>query len=276
MPPTPTPLRTFEYATEISIPERRVAVCGDWHGNYRWMDIVARSVRSLAPDVTTILQLGDWWMDPDTTDEALDGTGIERIYVTLGNHEPWDQITPLFDAHPGCAVRVSKITWLLPRPARLTIGGRSVLSLGGAASVDRAWRQEGVSWWPDEEITKEHVAAAVAGGPADLMLTHESPARTPVRAVREILRTNPMGFPDDALAVSAVSRDRVAEVWDAVHPELLAHGHLHVPGGGMTEDGRRVASFGQDGQQGNVGFLDMKTLRIETPSLRQIREAAGR
>lgn len=268
------PMQAREFAEEISLPDQRVAVVGDLHGHFRWLDIIARAVRTLAPDVTTMLQLGDWWMDPDTSDEALDGTSVERIYVTLGNHEPWDQITPLLDARPGEAVRVSKITWLLPRPARLTIGGRSVLSLGGAASVDKAWRQEGVSWWPDEEITREHVAAAIAGGPADLMLTHESPARTPVRAVQEILRTNPMGFPDDARADSATSRARVAMVWNIVRPELLIHGHMHAPGGGQTEDGRRVASLGQDGQQGNLGFLDMQTLRIETPTLRQIREAA--
>lgn len=273
---TPSTLTALEYATEIFLPDTRVAVCGDLHGNFRWLDIVARSVQTLAPGVTTMLQLGDWWMDPGATDEAVHGTGIERIYVTLGNHEPWPQVTALLDAHPGAAVRVSEITWLLPRPARLTIGGRSVLSLGGAVSVDRAWRQEGVSYWKDEEITREHVAVAIAGGPADLMLTHESPAGTPVRAVQEILRTNPFGFPDDALADSATSRARVAKVWNIVYPELLIHGHMHAPGGGQTEDGLRVASLGQDGQQGNFGFLDMQTLRIETPSLRRIREAAGR
>lgn len=273
---TPPPLEALETATEITLPDQRVAVVGDIHGNFRWLDIIARAAHNLAPGVTTMLQLGDWWMDPGTTDEALDGTGIDRIYVTLGNHDRWDQITPLLDAHPGAAIRVSNITWLLPRPARLTIGGRSVLSLGGAVSVDRAWRQEGVSWWPDEEITLEHVASAIAGGPADLMLTHESPAGTPVRAVREILRTNPFGFPDDARADSATSRARVAKVWNIVYPELLIHGHMHAPGGGQTEDGLRVASLGQDGQQGNLGFLDMQTLRIETPTLRQIREAAGR
>lgn len=273
---TPPSLKALECAQEVSLPDQRVAVVGDIHGNFRWLDIVARAAQTLAPDVTTMLQLGDWAMDPNTTDEALDGTGIERVYVTLGNHEPWGQITPLLNAHRDCAVRVSKITWLLPRPARLTIDGRSVLSLGGAVSVDRAWRQEGVSFWKDEEITREHVARAIAGGPADLMLTHESPAGTPVRAVQEILRTNPVGFPDDAIADSATSRARVAKVWNIVYPELLIHGHMHAPGGGQTEDGLRVASLGQDGQQGNLGFLDMKTLRIETPSLRQIREAAGR
>ncbi|MFB4353207.1 metallophosphoesterase [Microbacterium sp. LS_15] len=272
----PRPLQVLDLATDITLPDQRVAVVGDIHGNFRWLDIVARAVRTLAPDVSTILQLGDWAMEPDTTDEALDGTGIERIYVVLGNHESWNQITPLLDAHPGAAIRVSKITWLLPRPGRLTIGGRSVLSLPGAVSVDKAWRQEGVSWFKDEEITSEHVKAAIAGGPADLMLTHEPPAGTPVRAVQEILRTNPFGFPDDALRDSANSRARVAKVWNIVYPELLIHGHLHAPGGGQTEYGLRVASLGQDGQQGNLGILDMRTLRIETPSLRQIREAAGR
>lgn len=265
-----------EYASEISLPDTRVAVVGDLHGNFRWLDIIARSVQTLAPDVTTMLQLGDWWMDPDTTDEALDGTAIERIYVTLGNHEPWNQVTPLLDAQPGAAVRVSDIAWLLPRPARLTIGGRAVLSLGGAASVDRMWRQEGISWWRDEEITQDQVDEAIAGGPADLMLTHESPAGTPVRAVRDILRTNPFGFPDDARAASATSRARVTEVWEAVRSELLIHGHMHRPGGGATEDGRRVASLGKDWQPGNLGFLDMQTLRIQTPTLVEIREAAGR
>ena len=273
---TPPPLHALEVAREISLPDQRVAVIGDIHGNFRWLDIITRAVQMLAPEVTTVLQLGDWAMDPDTTDEVLDGTNIERIYVTLGNHEPWNQVTPLLEKHPGAAVRVSKITWLLPRPARLTVGGREVLSLGGAVSVDRTWRQEGVSYWKDEEITSEHVKAAIAGGPADLMLTHEPPARTPVRAVQEILRTNPMGFPDDAIRDSANSRARVAKVWNIVYPELLIHGHMHAPGGGQTEYGLRVASLGQDGQQGNLGFLDMRTLRIETPSLRQIREAAGR
>ena len=268
-------MRVLEHADRITLRDERVAVCGDWHGNIGWVRTIARAVPTLAPDVTTILQLGDWWMDPAATDEAFVGTGIRRILVCLGNHEPWGDISRLFASHPGVALRVSEITWLLPRPARLSIGGRTVLSLGGATSVDKAWRREGINWWPDEDITDEHVAAAIAGGRADVMLTHEPPARTPVAAVRAVLRTNPMGIPDGVLADSAASRARVAAVWDAARPELLMHGHMHVSGGGATGDGRRVASLGSDAQQGSLGFLDMQTLRIDTPTLRQIREAGG-
>lgn len=181
----------------------------------------------------------------------------------------------MLDAHPGEPVQVSKVTWLLPRPCTFTIGGRRFLSLGGAASVDRLWRTPGKGWWPDEAINDEHVAAAIAGGPADVMLTHESPAGTPVRRVREILRTNPMGFQEQTRLESAESRARVSRVWDAVRPELLMHGHMHVAGGGMTEDGRRVSSLGMDESEGNLAFLDLETLRFEVPSLAEIRAAAG-
>lgn len=267
-------MEALEVTRSIVLPDPRVAVCGDWHGNVGWVRTLGKALPTLAPDIRTILQLGDWAMDP-AADALLIDAGIDRVYVTVGNHEPFGEITPLLDAHPGCAVRVSDITWILPRPARLTIGGRSVLSLGGAVSVDKAWRREGVSWWPDENISEGQARDAIAGGDADLMLTHESPDRTPVRAVQEILRTNPMGFPDDALADSLHSRRRVAKVWDLVHPTLLVHGHMHAPGGGQTEDGRRVASLGCDGQQGSIGFLDMFTLTMQTPSLREIRDAAG-
>ncbi len=268
-------MKAFEHRSSFDLADSRVAVCGDWHGNTAWLRTLAPAIRALAPDITTVLQAGDWAMDLDASDAILGAAGIERVLVTLGNHEPWHEVTTALAAHPGSAVRVSARTWLLPRPYWLRIAGRQILSLGGATSVDRAWRTPGRDWWSDEAITDDQVAAAIAGGAAEVMITHESPAGTPVRAVREVLRTNPLRFPDGARAESAASRERVTRVWDSVRPSLLLHGHMHVPGGGMTDDGRQVTSLGQDCQQGHVVFLDLATLRIEAPSLREIREAAG-
>ena len=267
-------MQALETAEPPRLPDERVAVCGDWHGSIGWLRTLAPAISVLAPDITTILQLGDWWMDPVRSDAVFLDAGIRRVCVTLGNHEPWNTISPLLDGRPGGAVRVSEVTWILPRPARLEIGGRKILSLGGASSVDRRWRSEGREWWPDESITDEHVAAATVGGAVDIMLTHESPARSPVGMVQEALRTNPMGFPEDALIESAASRARVSQVWDVVRPSLLMHGHMHAPGDGITDDGRRVVSLGCDGQQGNLAFLDLRTLTLEIPTLRQVLEAA--
>ena len=198
-------LKSLECRRVMALSDERVAVCGDWHGNVGWLRMLTRALPRLAPDVTTVVQLGDWSMDPHETDPLFADAGIEAVFVVVGNHDRFDLIGPLLAAHPGVAVRVSEITWILPRPARLSIGGRTVLSLGGATSVDRRWRTAGIDWWPEEAITDEQVAVAIAGGPADLMLTHESPGNTPVRAVRELLRTNPNRFPAEALAESAKS-----------------------------------------------------------------------
>lgn len=262
-------MRVLESAPVIDLVDERVAVSGDWHGNTTWLRIMVNGLARIAPDVSTILQAGDWHTHPKWSDEIFEAAGIERVFVTLGNHEDWSAVSPLLAQHPGEAIRISRVTWILPRPFRLTIAGRSVLSLGGATSVDKYWMSH--DWSPDEDITDTHVEDAIRGGAADVMICHESPAGTPVRVVRDILRTNPMGFPKEALIESAASRVRVRQVWDAVSPRVLCHGHMHAPGGGTTSDGRRVISLGCDYQASNLVILDMSDLELEVPSLHDVR-----
>ena len=66
---------------------------------------------------------------------------------------------------------------------------------------------------------------------------------------------------------------RISRVWDAVHPEILFHGHMHTVGDGTTNDGRRVISLGRDTQEGHLAILDLATLHVEIPKLAQVREA---
>ena len=200
-----------------------------------------------------------------------------HVYVTLGNHEPYSRRFTTVDGRTGTLseliasglpAQLSEHVTVLPRPYRFGVGGREVLSLGGAASVDRQWRTEGHDWWPDEQVTDVMVDRAIAGGPADLMIVHESPADTPVRAVRDVLSSNPHGFPTAALAYSAASRAQLQRAWDGVHPELLIHGHMHVAGGGTTEDGRRVMALDRDTMSWNLALLDLATLTAEPVHVR--------
>lgn len=263
-------MRAYESTPTWDLQSRRAAVAGDWHGSLSWLRNIMRTVQSEAPDVTTILQLGDWWMDLDVSDELAAEHGIEDVLVTLGNHEPYREIQPSLDANPGHAIRGSKSTWILPRPFRIHGSGREILSFGGATSVDRYWRSP-AEWFTEETINDDQVAAAITGGPADIMLTHESPAGSPVKAVRQILRTNPHGFPRESIIESAASRVRLGKVWDAVRPDLLCNGHMHAPGAGQAKDGRRVISFGCNEQEGSLGILDLRDLSVEFPSLKTIR-----
>lgn len=263
-------LRVLDAAETFSLPDRRVWVAGDWHGNAGWAQTLLPALRRVDPHITTLLHAGDWWMEPRAVDYWAELAGIERVLVTLGNHEPYDKYTPLLQAHAGCAVRISRTVWLLPRPFAFEIGGRRIVSLGGAASVDRLWRREGYDWWADERILDRQVESALEMT-ADVMVTHESPAATPVLGVQRILASNPHQFPQEVLYESAHSRTQVQRVWDALRPAILIHGHMHVYDAGIAPDGRRVVSLGRDCFEGNVVSLDLAGLDITEVPLRTLR-----
>lgn len=248
----------------------RVAIAGDWHGNIDWVRRVVMLLRDRAPEVDTILQLGDFGFFPRRTgqyfvaevDVVCRAAGVKRVLVTPGNHEDWLVLDKMFAVLPGEAVRLSEVVWVLPRGFRFTLGGHTFLSFGGAASVDYEWRSTGHDWWMTEAPTAAQVASAIGDGPADVMLSHETVSGATAE-VERTLRSNPLGFSAEALGYSAVSRQRVTEVWDAVQPAVLAHGHMHVRGEIELGDGRRVYSLAQNGLRGNVGLLDTQTLAWE-------------
>lgn len=251
-------------AQTFDLPDERVWVVGDLHGNTRWIQTLFPRMRRHDPSLRTILQLGDYGFDHSSlgkhpVDYWAKQAGIERVLVTLGNHEEWDRITHAQNAAPGRAIRVSDVVWLLPRPFRFRIAGRTVLSLGGASSVDKHLRTPGRDWFDDELITQEMEHEAAAGGRADLLLTHEAPVDG-APSVRAVLADSRDGYPADALELSAAQRARVQRVSDSVWPALHMHGHMHVYANHQPESGARVISIDRDTRVGNAGILDMSTL----------------
>ncbi|MBN8423117.1 metallophosphoesterase [Microbacterium esteraromaticum] len=260
-------MEILETASTFAFPDERVWVVGDVHGNAGWIQTLLPAMRRYDPSLRTILQLGDYGFDhtgagTHAVDFWAKKAGIERVLVTLGNHEEWNHIAPAQDDRPGQAIRVSNVVWLLPRPFRFTIGGRQALSLGGASSVDKVFRTPGKDWFEDELITEEMENAAIAAGVADVLLTHESPVDV-APEVLAIIASNPDRYPPDALSISAAQRERVQRVSDAVHPALHLHGHMHTYGSIDLDNGRRVLSLDRDTRAGNAGILDLKTLTFE-------------
>ncbi len=252
-------MRVLETAATMTLDDEAVWVAGDWHGDVTWLQVALPALRRHSPGIRTILHLGDWWMNTKPVDYWAERAGIDRIFVTLGNHEPFDVYGPLMRRYPNRALRVSEVVWLLPRPFLFVVAGRRFLSVGGASSIDEEVRVAGKDWWPEERILEEHVAAA-SELPADVLLTHETPDRTPVKVVQELLDHPPTDVSTRVLRECALSRSRVDRIWDAVHPALLLHGHMHVFGRGRSADGREVISLNRNGRSGNVVRLEVATL----------------
>ncbi|MCD2498508.1 metallophosphoesterase [Microbacterium nymphoidis] len=249
---------------DIHLDDEVVAIAGDWHGNTTHIEQIIRAIRATDARVKTIFQLGDFWPDAHilpVVDRICDRYGIEAIYVTLGNHEPWGKIAPQMREWLG-AVPVSRHVHLLQRPQWLFVRNRVFLSLGGAVSVDQEWRTPGETWWPDEAVTPAMAAEAIMGDPIHIMLTHDMVDGSGIEALDAILRDNPYGFPAGPLRASAEHRALITSVWDAVRPALLFHGHMHVPAIGPVKDERQVYSLGCDGQPMNAVLLNVDDLTV--------------
>ena len=91
------------------------------------------------------------------------------------------------------------------------------LALGGAYSIDEDYRTPGKSWWATELINSEDQERAIAGGPVDVMVTHDSPEGVDIPTLR---RWAP-------IPKSQANRERLLEVVKAVRPLYLTHGHYH-------------------------------------------------
>ncbi|TFD94016.1 metallophosphatase family protein [Cryobacterium lactosi] len=253
---------------DLTLPgETLVAVAGDWHGNVGWVQTALPFLRRAVPGLKTVLHVGDFGFWPERRGQGFAETvsywakaaGV-RVLVTPGNHEWWAELDARFAATPGQPVQIGEQVCMLPRGHRFTLAGRSFASFGGAASLDRDDRVPLKEWWASEVATEDEVTAAIAGGPAEVLLTHEAVDGGP-ELVERILRGNPLGWDDNALAYSALSRDRVTRVYHALHPQVLAHGHLHVKAELSHDDGRRIYSLAADGDAGNLAVLSLDNLR---------------
>ena len=265
--------------------ETHVVIAG-WHGNFDW---VGKAIPSIARDtsgVRTILHVGDFgiWADVrgrkylDAVDFWCARAGISRVLVTPGNHEDWNWLNNEFGSQPGKPVALSSVVEVLPRGYRIVIGNKTLASFGGAASVDFEMRSEGIDWFPSELPTEQDVARAVAGGPVDVLLMHETvDGGTP--ASEAVLSRNPMGWSPEALAYSSRSRSLVTRLWEGVAPKLLFHGHMHVADEITLPSGEQVISLGRDGQARNLALLELSSLTWrwlegapKTPRVRRTRD----
>jgi hypothetical protein len=135
-----------------------------------------------------------------------------------------------------------------------------VFYVAGAWSIDRQWRIEGISWWPDEELSREELNKAI-----DLylevkprfVLSHEAPAKA-----ANVLLYDLQG-PYFA-AKGGCANSRTAQALEAMlilhAPEKWVFGHYHtdkkfyVPG--FNTEFICVGGIIQDGEQPHVYELD--------------------
>lgn len=219
----------------------RVLVVGDVHGDIEFLWSAADLAQRAG--IRTIVQLGDlgvFWPGTEQwlgkVDRVLADHQIDRLVFVDGNHEGWTSRVP-FPGSPaggglvaarqraqataeGFRVLSEWVQWA-DRATRWTWNGWRFGALGGAFSVDWRYRTPGRTWWPDHETpTSDDVDWLIAGGPLDVLLSHDAPFGGPIDEARPL--------PDDAdTARSQAVRVLVRCAVNGTLPSLVVHGHWH-------------------------------------------------
>lgn len=182
---------------------KKTRFIGDIHGNYiPWIAAAENSMRSV--------QVGDFGLGFGTKGLAafVDSVVIDPIpgehRFIRGNH----------DALYEC--KLSK-NWIPDG----TIEG-PVMYIGGAGSIDRAWRTEGLNWWSDEELSiseLDQMIETYAQAKPKVLVTHDCSEQFAKRVMMPLVNST-IDFPSR-------TRDAIDQMYLVKPPEVHIFGHWH-------------------------------------------------
>jgi hypothetical protein len=103
------------------------------------------------------------------------------ILCLFGNHDNYEAISACEKVDIGIGQKVHRVfenVYFLPRGFIYNIDGLQILCLGGALSIDKAYRLEHVSWWKDEYWTAAEERGCLErtrGKNVDYIISHTGP-----------------------------------------------------------------------------------------------------
>lgn len=201
--------------------------------------VVQVIARAAEVNADLILQVGDFGFWPRTepgrkflrkTEARLARVGLDLWWVD-GNHDDLKALHTRPVEAEGRR-RVSEHISHLPRGHRWVWDGTVWVAAGGAVSVDRYGRTEGVSWFRDEVLTDAEVDQIIADGGADVVVSHDAPWGDGALGRRLSLdlpvSERESWWPEDLLQESDEHMRRVRRLVDGVRASRVFHGHHHI------------------------------------------------
>lgn len=141
-----------------------------------------------------------------------------KLYFSDGNHENFDLLYeyPLQRRTEGITRVIGTNIYHVPRGVTLELEGQKILFVGGASSIDKYHRIEGLSWWKEEVSDYEEANQILDSLPkeVDYIITHTAP--------RSVVETFDKVFPE-----KCPQQELLEEVISKVNFKHLYFGHFH-------------------------------------------------
>lgn len=182
-----------------------IFLIGDCHGSLYNFNLIKRKNKLTKDDFIIVLgDFGYYWEDSieeHNKRKELAKLPCKILYID-GNHCSFDLLSKLpikkmFDNEIGYDENYGFIH--LKRGLSYTIQGKTFFCLGGAHSVDKSIRKEGISYWKEENISLENINTALKTiekqNKYDYVLTHTCPISILKELEKQkLLMQNPPAF----------------------------------------------------------------------------------
>jgi len=222
----------------------KIIVVGDVHLDFgAFNKLISRK----HPEI--VLQCGDFGYWPRITAKELYGRENPKypkdlpcpkvpketkVFWCDGNHED----------HQELGLRTTDELWprvyYMPRGSVLALpDGRRVMFFGGAESVDKAQRKEGIDWFPDEIIRYSQIANLDYDGKIDVVISHTCPVEFDIQG----------SLYWSLSRIADCSRQALSHILHRYNPPLWYFGHWHRYATGYTA-GCRWTALNYAGQSG--------------------------
>lgn len=218
----------------------RIFVCGDTHGmlNVKKIERLIEKERLTYEDYIIICgDAGIVWSDETTAHfiEFYESLGINVLFID-GNHENFHDLKryPIETWNGGCTHKISEHVRYLCRSQVFDFLGRKFLTLGGADSHDKEFREENVSWWKEEGITKTDILIAYenlakVNFKVDYVLTH-TPSHIFAKSLFELFTRCGEEFPSYLL--TKLNHNESGKLLDGIELDVKFKkwfcGHWHI------------------------------------------------
>jgi len=197
-----------------------LAFLGDIHGVVPSLKNALIKIKVEYPQVTALIQVGDfgWYKSRIEAFKAVNPH--IPVYWIDGNHEYFPLINRTTEV-----TEVAPNIFYVPRGTVLTLDGRKIGFMGGAASVDKEYRiRSGLPWHKEELITESDVARMDGVDTVDIFVTHTPPQSVVDRHFDPMDLVRYYGLTIDWRDPSA---QHIQNLWDRFGNPLLICGHMH-------------------------------------------------
>lgn len=189
-----------------------IVFCGDCHGMLdRFRASMKKHRKQFSDDI--FIQVGDLGLGfPKSQSPDLP----KQCKFIRGNHDAPD----VCRAHPN----------YLGDYGTAEIDGHRVFFLSGAWSIDRAMRIEGVSWWPEEELTIKELGEAFdlyLEYKPDVVITHDGPSHATTWILNRYMLSNNGVYLEQSPYPTRTGQ-ALSAMFEAHQPKLWVFGHWHV------------------------------------------------